>query len=312
MDLRQINYFLALYEEGSVTRAAQRMNVVQPALSMQIAKLERELEQKLFERTPKRMVPTAAGRTLHRLVTPIQRDLAAAMTHMANLSGTVSGEVSIGVLSSVTRSVIPGVLMAYSANYPDVRISIADGYSQTFIEWVNAGRLDVAVINRPARRLGLEMIPLLEEEMVLVGARGNAPPKIRSLGDVAALKLVLPSKRHGLRAELERHMAGLTVELEPQLEIDSTDSIADLVARSDWFTVLPSIAVHRQLLDGSLVGYSIGRSRITRHLVVIHQARHPLGPAAMLLVERLREALHETREALEPILIRSSDKKNKD
>lgn len=312
MDLRQINYFLALYEEGSVTRAAQRMNVVQPALSMQIAKLERELEQKLFERTPKRMIPTAAGRTLHRLVTPIQRDLAAAMTHMANLSGTVSGEVSIGMLSSVTRSVVPEVLLAFGRDYPDVEISIADGYSQTFIEWVNTGKLDLAVINRPPRRLGLETIPLLEEEMVLVGAKGNTPPPIRSLADVAALKLVLPSKRHGLRNELDRHMAGLEAELEPRLELDSTDSIADLVARSDWFTVLPSIAVHRQLLDGSLVGHSIGRSRVARHLVAIHQARHPLGPAATLLIERLREALHEAREALQSIIIRQPDRKHKD
>ncbi|MET0288094.1 MAG: LysR family transcriptional regulator [Pseudoxanthomonas sp.] len=311
MDLRQINYFLALYEEGSVTRAAARMNVVQPALSMQIAKLERELEQKLFERTPKRMVPTSAGRTLHRLVTPIQRDLAAAMTHMANLSGTISGEVSIGMLSSVTRSVVPGVLMAFCRDYPDVEISIADGYSQTFIEWVNTGRLDLAVINRPARRLGLETIPLLEEEMVLVGARDNTPPPIRSLADVAKLKLVLPSTRHGLRTELDRHMAGADTDLEPALEMDSTDSIADLVARGDWFTVLPSIAVHRQLLDGSLKAYSIGRSRIARQLVVIHQARHPLGPAATLLVERLRQALHRARAALDLVIIRS-DKKNKD
>lgn len=312
MDLRQINYFLALYEEGSVTRAAQRMNVVQPALSMQIAKLERELEQKLFDRTPKRMVPTAAGRTLHRLVTPIQRDLAAAMSHMANLSGTISGEVSVGVLSSVTRSVIPGVLIGFARDYPEVEISIADGYSQTFIEWVNAGKLDLAVINRPARRLGLESIPLLEEEMVLVSAKGNVPPMVRSLSDAAQLKLVLPSKRHGLRAELERHMAGLATDLEPRLELDSTDSIADLVARSDWFTVLPSIAVHRQLMDGSLTAHAIGRSRIARHLVVVHQARHPPGPAAMLLIERLREALVAARAALQPKIIRFSDKKNKD
>lgn len=312
MDLRQINYFLALFEEGSVTRAAQRMNVVQPALSMQIAKLERELAQKLFERTPKRMIPTAAGRTLHRLVTPIQRDLAAAMTHMANLSGTVSGEVAIGMLSSVTRSVVPEVLLAFGRDYPDVEISIADGYSQTFIEWVNTGRLDLAVINRPPRRVGLETVPLLEEEMVLVGARGNTPPPIRSLADVAALKLVLPSIRHGLRNELDRHMAGLETALAPRLEIDSTDSIADLVARSDWFTVLPSIAVHRQLLDGSLAGHSIGRSRIARHLVVVHQARHPPGPAATLLIERLRGALHEAREALQPVIIRQADKKHND
>lgn len=110
MDLRQISYFVALFEEGSVTRAAQRMNVVQPALSMQIAKLERELGQRLFDRQPKAMVPTAAGRTLHQLVHPIQRDVAEARAAMARLSQTVSGRVTAGILSSLSMSVIPSVL----------------------------------------------------------------------------------------------------------------------------------------------------------------------------------------------------------
>jgi len=101
MDLRQISYFVALFEEGSVTRAARRVNVVQPALSMQIAKLERELEQKLFERLPKTMAPTAAGRTLYRLAQPILRDLAQARAHMKQLCSTISGRVTIGVLSSL-------------------------------------------------------------------------------------------------------------------------------------------------------------------------------------------------------------------
>ena len=67
MDLRQIQYFIALFEDGSVTRAAKRLNIVQPALSMQIAKLEDELHQQLFERNAHGMAPTAAGRLMYRL-----------------------------------------------------------------------------------------------------------------------------------------------------------------------------------------------------------------------------------------------------
>ncbi len=137
MDLRQITYFIALFEEGSVTRAAQRVNVVQPALSMQIAKLERELEQKLFDRTPRAMELTAAGRTLHRLVQPILRDLSLAREQMARLSRTaISGRVTIGVLSSLAGSVVPRVLARFAAAYPDVEVSMADGYSSTFIDLV--------------------------------------------------------------------------------------------------------------------------------------------------------------------------------
>lgn len=76
MDLRQIQYFIALFEDGSVTRAAKRLNIVQPALSMQIAKLEEELRQQLFERSAHGMSPTAAGRLMYRLFLPIMRDIA--------------------------------------------------------------------------------------------------------------------------------------------------------------------------------------------------------------------------------------------
>jgi LysR family nitrogen assimilation transcriptional regulator len=111
LDLRQINYFIALFEEGSVTKAAHRLHVVQPAVSMQISRLERELGQKLFERTPRSMVPTAAGRTLHRLVLPVVRNLSVAHEQMARLSGVVSGSVTMGIPTSLATSLLPGMLI---------------------------------------------------------------------------------------------------------------------------------------------------------------------------------------------------------
>ena len=305
MDLRQISYFVALFEEGSVTRAAQRMNVVQPALSMQIAKLERELGQRLFERRPKAMVPTAAGRTLHRLVHPIQRDVAEARAVMARLSQTVSGRVTAGILSSLSMSVIPNVLVRFAAAYPEVELSLADGYSSTFIEGVGAGTLDLAVINRPARRLGLVIAPLLEEEMVVVGGRHTPLPVPLPLrmADLAALNLVLPSTRHGLRLELDRRVAAADVTLSPKLELDLPPAIADFVARSTSFTVLPSIAVSRQLADGSLRAYRIVAPRIARELVIIHHLRNPLSHAAQLFIGILEEELNAAATALQAHII---------
>ena len=68
MEFRQVQYFICLFEEGTVTRAARRLNIVQPALSMQIAKLEEDLGQQLFERTKQGMVPTSAARQMYRVV----------------------------------------------------------------------------------------------------------------------------------------------------------------------------------------------------------------------------------------------------
>ena len=301
MDLRQINYFVALFEEGSVTRAAQRVHVVQPALSMQIAKLERELGQKLFDRTPRAMEPTAAGRTLHRLVQPILRDLSLAREHMARLSRTaISGRVTIGVLSSLASSVIPVVLVRFATAHPDVEVSMVDGYTSTFIEMVNSGELDLAIINKPPRKLGLVSHSLMDEEMVLVGGRDTPLPVALPLTmhDLVRLKLALPSVRHGLRIELDRHLSAEDIALTPKLELDSPPGLASFAACSDWFTILPSIAITQQLREGSLRAYRIVAPRITRQLVGIHLPQQPMSAAAVRLLDVLAEELRATSRQL--------------
>lgn len=305
MDLRQISYFVALFEEGSVTRAAQRLHVVQPALSMQIAKLEREFDQRLFDRTPKSMVPTAAGRTLYRSVQPILRDLAQAREQMARLSSTISGRVTIGVLSSIASSVVPDVLARFASAYPDVEVSMHDGYSSTFIEWVRAGTLDLAIINKPRRRLGLVTHHLLDEEMVVVAGHGAALPVPTpvTMKDLAQLSLILPSRRHGLRVELDRHLDAEEIAVTPRLELDSPPAIADFVARTDWVTVLPSIAVGRRLAEGFLKAYRIVTPRIARQLVAIHAPDRPMSPAATRLLDIMAEELAAASRRLQPFII---------
>lgn len=289
MDFRQISYFVALYEEGSVTRAAQRLNVVQPAVSMQIAKLERDLNQKLFERLSKAMVPTVAGRTLYRLVVPVLHGLTLARGQMAKLSGVTSGRITIGILASLAVSFVPDMLIVFAKDYPEVEVAVIDGYSSTFIDLVNQGALDVAVINKPPRRLGLTVEPLVEERMVYVTAAAhkqtNAPIEFAELQQA---RLILPSQRHGLRAELDRHFGARDVALDLQLEMDSIQGICEIVARSDWATILPSLGVRRGIADGHLAARAINPP-MTRQLAIIHHPRHPLTPAADAFVERLRE-----------------------
>lgn len=293
MDLRQINYFIALFEEGSVTRAAQRLHVVQPAVSMQIARLERELGQKLFDRTPKAMAPTAAGRTLHRLVLPVVRNLSLAQEHMARLSGVVSGSVTMGMLASLATSLVPTMLIRFAGEYPEIEVAIVDGYSSTFIDLVNEGQLDFAVINRPSRKLGLIVDPLVEEQMVLATSAAaddgedDGPVPVRRLVEY---KLVLPTRRHGLRTELERHLANRDVSLEPRLELDAIEGVAELVAGGDWATILPSLALRRHLAQGRLRIRAI-EPVMVRHLAVIHHPRNPLSPASVAFIDHLRQAL---------------------
>src|SRR5437016_7053036 len=126
MELRRIQYFLCLAEEKSVTRAARQLNIVQPALSMQIAKLEAELGQKLFERSSHGMTLTVAGEAFCRLVSPIARDVEYAKQEMARLNGRISGRVSAGLITSVAQSTMASSSATVAHLYPEITLSVCE------------------------------------------------------------------------------------------------------------------------------------------------------------------------------------------
>jgi LysR family transcriptional regulator, nitrogen assimilation regulatory protein len=104
MDIKQMQYFLCLAQEGNVTRAARQLNIVQPALSMQIAKLEKSLGKQLFYRGSHGMSLTAAGEALALRLAPIVADIDRARDEMAQLDGKVSGRVSLGMITSAAQN----------------------------------------------------------------------------------------------------------------------------------------------------------------------------------------------------------------
>ena len=152
MDLKQMQYFLCLAQEGNVTRAARQLNIVQPALSMQIAKLEKSLGKQLFHRAPRGMSLTPAGEALVQRITPIMTDLDRVRDEITQLDGKVSGRVSIGMITSVAQSTLPASSAKIAARYPEIHLLVCEGYSETMLEWVTAGQLDIAIVNTPAPR----------------------------------------------------------------------------------------------------------------------------------------------------------------
>lgn len=291
MDFRQIHYFIALVEEGTVTRAAHRLSIVQPALSMQISKLEEDVGQRLFERTKQGMVPTAAGRQMYRLFMPIMRDFSNAYAQMRSSEGAIRGHVNIGLIASITEGVLVDTLTEFSASYPEVEVSVADGYTSTLVERVTGGQLDAAIVNKPRRPLALDVEHIVDEEMVLItGPQFEvAVPPALSLRQLSALglALVLPTRGHGLRSNIESFTESENVELTPQFEIDSLVATVKLVERAQVATIVPRIAVHRQLDAGRLRAHTITAPRLVRRVVSVSHPRRPLSPAARLFISML-------------------------
>jgi DNA-binding transcriptional LysR family regulator len=288
MEFRQVQYFVCLYEEGSVTRAARRLNIVQPALSMQIAKLEDALGRPLFERTPQGMKPTREGRRMYGLFRPVLGEYEQARAQMLQTSSELAGPVRIGVIETIAEGVLVDALKEFSARHPKVELSLTNGFSATLTDAVSIGQLDAAIINKPRRPLALSSAPIAREDLLLV--TGSAHPRMAKnvpFARLAELKLVLPTRQHGLRGIIESFAQAEDVALAPSVEIDSISAILRLVRESAFCALLPRIALGHRLAGSGLKGHRVIAPQLTRQLVRITHPRRPLNPAATAFMEAL-------------------------
>jgi DNA-binding transcriptional LysR family regulator len=294
MDLRQIHYFVVLYEERSITKAARRLNVVQPALSMQISRLEKSFKTRLFERTSRGVVPTDVGRNFYGLCQKILGNVYEARRYLQEASGKVTGEVTIGLMPSVANSVLPDVLAQYKTAYPDVTLRILEAYSGSLIDWLSTGKLDLAVVNNMGSFGGVAIQPLFRDQLVLVTGRSGARlPATCPAHKLLDLKLVLPSQRQGMRLLIDSMLASSGIVLKPEIELDSLGPTIELVRQSEWATILPIVAVKRAVDAKLLRAHKIVEPAIPREVVVAHSAQRPPIMAAQLFVKLLKEHLNQ-------------------
>jgi DNA-binding transcriptional LysR family regulator len=167
MELRQLEYFVAVAEECHFTRAAKRMHVAQSGLSSSIRSLERELGASLFTRSTRQVELTPAGRAL---LVEARRALSAtdaARDAVAAVQGLVRGSVAIGSLQCIHVVHLPAVLARFHAAHPGVEIRLRHGGSNELTDEVRAGRLDLAFVSMPVRAEDVKVRPLAGEPLVL-------------------------------------------------------------------------------------------------------------------------------------------------
>lgn len=296
LDLKRIQYFVTLFQEGSMTKAARRLNVVQPALSNQITRLEAQFKAKLFERTSRGVQPTAVARNFYRQCLQILENVDTAEHYLRESSGKVTGKLTIGVMPSLATSVVASVIQHYNDRYPDVRLHVLEGYSGTLMEWLTTGALDFAVINRESTLNGISCTPLIQDHLVLVTNRQmlrkfshDGYPALR----LPDLKLVLPSTRQGMRRLLDALLMEANVQVEPQVELDSMVATLDLVRNGDWATVLPVTAAQRAVQAKYVRAFRIVEPDISREMVVAYHAQRPPRAAGQYMIDLLKQQLEE-------------------
>ena len=280
MDLKQLEYFVRVAELGGFTRAAQALNIAQPALSRQVRLLEVELRQNLLVRNGRGATPTQAGQLLLEHGRGILHQVERAREELGRARTGLTGRVALGLPPSVARVLTVPLIRAFRQCMPQAQLSISEGLSAAMQENLQNGRLDIAVLYKPLPAPGIEHTPLMQEELLLVQARPpgspkEPPPPPIALREVAALPLVIPTRPNAVRMHVESEMAAIGCRPLVALEIDGVGAILDLVADGAGCALLPRNAVMRSTRPSAFVLRQVGQPAMTIGLSTSISALRP-------------------------------------
>jgi DNA-binding transcriptional LysR family regulator len=307
MDLRQIGYFLTVFEERSFSAAARKIGVVQPALSMQMRNLEEELGLRLFERSSQGIVPTPAGERFYERFLPISRAIATATDDLRQHArgDGISGRIRFGCPPTFFKAILGHVLPQFTADHPNVDLHVVEGYGGTLHEWVRNGELDFAFGTPPRDETGLTSERVFEEQLVLVSGQPIAGTSLIAcdLSAIDDLKLFIPTRRQILGEILRDHITNGRIRVQRTCVMDSYLGVLECARTSNWGAIIPVGGILDEL-DSGLAIYPIHQPAMSFAWHVIRQQRFPLTEAATTVVNLIEAQLLRIDERWRSVLDR--------
>jgi LysR family transcriptional regulator, nitrogen assimilation regulatory protein len=258
MDLRQLRYFLHIAEAGSFSRAAEILHVAQPSLSQHVINLEEELGVPLLMRHPRGVSPTDFGNLLCEHARSILRDVERSRQSMLNALDNPSGEVIVGLPTSACRGLSVPLIAAAANRYPSVALHIVEAMTGSLEEWVQAGRIDVALLYDRRAFDDLETDDVMTEELRLIvkATHPLADARAVTFRQASSLDLVLPAAPNVIRGLVERHAIRSDIRLNIALNCDSMAAITELI-HAGYATLYPSFPMSREIERREFVAVAV-------------------------------------------------------
>ena len=285
MELRQLRYFLGVCEAGSLLKASTRLHIAQPALGQQIAALEDELGVKLFARSTRGMALTPEGRTFAEHAKVVLTDADRAKASVRSAATDPQGQVVLGLPTTVALAATVPIVQACRERYPRIQLQVIEAYSGFLREWLQMGRLDLALLFGDESDPDLLKRVLLEEPLALVAPPGaTALPKTLRLRHLQNMELVLPGREHGLRRIIDEACAQQGIALNVVAEIDSLTSVKKAVAAGVGHTILSQSSVMEEVASGQLQAITINEASMRRRVVCATRITRPTTLAGAAVI----------------------------
>ncbi|WP_168199301.1 LysR substrate-binding domain-containing protein [Pseudorhodobacter turbinis] len=299
MDIKKLRTLVLVSQLGSISAAARAAKLAQPAVSQHLKALESHFGTRLFDRQRQGVSPTEAGKLVLEHSLHILSHYDRARSGVQELQGQAVGPVTLGLPTTVAATVAAQLVRRMAMIYPEVQLRIVEAMSGHLREWVDTGRVDLAVLfeSTDAQRSDGEV--LLHESLCLVSSgkdtRFAEQPSITATA-LGSVPLILPGRPHALRVLIDRFAAQLGIDLDIRFELDATSATRQLVAEDQIYTILSLPSIQKDVASGLLRSTPIVSPSLDRRLVFCRSPVHPFSTAFQAVRRELTFALIELRE----------------
>jgi LysR family transcriptional regulator, nitrogen assimilation regulatory protein len=285
MNLRALRYFVAIADAGSLTAAAAAISIAQPALTRQLRELESDLGVQLLQRMPRGVRLTQAGVTLYESAQRLLAEAARVRQQLARRQDTADTTVVLGASPTLARVLLPGLFESCQRSLGGIQLRAREAFTPALLDWLERGMIDMAIVTNPEAGRPLTLHPLLGEPFALISHHSLRIEPIVSVGQLARIPLLMTSLHRGI---VERQLLPLGGQLNIQAEIDSVDSIRELVLQGRRATIMP-VSVFKELRAAdSVVMSEVSGVQLNRLLVLatrIERQANPAIPAIQEMIE---------------------------
>lgn len=294
MTITQLRAFLSALERGSFTAAAAELDSTQASVSELVARLERELGVRLFQRGGRRLVPTESALALRahaeRAVGALQHGLEA----MRALTALESGTCTFGVLRNAAYYDLSDLLQRFHESHPGVRVRLVGINSALVARSIAAGEVEAGLLVLPVDETGLSITPLFRDEVVFASARADAPTHPVTVAEVAAAKLVLYDAYAGwddpTRRQLRERASAQGLLLEPAIEVENVETALGLVASGTADTIVSRSIAESPAFPAGIRVVPFAEP-LSDTIALARREGSDLSPAAARLAEMAQEML---------------------
>lgn len=272
MDLRQLEMFRAVAEQGSFTKAAERLHVSQSAVSRQVKLLEDEVGGALLRRGKSGASVTQAGEVLLRTTHRIEADLQDTLAQIVDTHALRRGRLTLAGGMTVCLFILPRVLRRYRRLYKGVDLRVVTGSSDVILRLIRSRSVDIGLLTLPIVARDLEVMPVLKEEMVVLSAPNHplAQEKTVDAAQLGRYPLVLYEPGSNTRKLLDRYFLEQGVPVDVAMETENVEIIKAMVGSGLGVTVVPYAAVAKDIRAGRFAYARLRGQRLVRETAWVY------------------------------------------